>query len=132
MKQRNKYRALVLTILTVIMTECKSSDEILGITIVPMLTSEITTGDKHSLYGFTDKEWQAVQFAQQNWANLTADMAKGQGENLTTIAALLNIRDTKRAAFYAMTKNKFTHLIPTPGTTAEQLVLELKTESAKL
>ncbi len=132
MKQINKCRALSLAILTVIMPDCESSDEILGITIVPMLTSEITSSEKHSLYGLTDKELKAIQFAQLNWSNLTADMAKGQGENLSTIADFLSIPDTKKAAFYAAAKNKFTQFIPASDTTAEQLVVKLKTESAKL
>lgn len=132
MKQINKYRTLSLAILTIIMQDCKSSDEILGISIVPMLTSEITSSEKHSLYGLTDQELKAIQFARLNWSNLTADMAKGQGENLSAIADLLGIQDTKKTAFYAVSKNKFSQFIPASDTTAEQLVLKLKTESAKL
>jgi hypothetical protein len=132
MKQINKYRAWSLAILLVIIADCESSDDMMGISVVPVITSEVTSSEKHSLYGFTHKELKAIQFAQLNWSNLTADMARGQGENLTAIADLLSIHGTKKVAFYAVVKNKFSQFIPTADNTAEQLVLKLKIESAKL
>lgn len=132
MQPINKYRTLSLTILLVIMTDCKSSDDMIGISVLPLITSEVTSSEKHSLYGFTDKDLKAIQFAQLNWSNLTADMARGQGENLTALADLLSIHCAKKIAFYAMVKHKFSQFIPTADNTAEQLVLKLKMESAKL
>jgi len=131
MKKINKYNALVMVVFT-IGVDYASADDILDISIVPIITSEVTSSDKHSLYGFTDKELKAIQFVQLNWSNLTADMANGQGENLAAIADFLQVKPTHKPAFYTMSKVKFNLLLPSSKTTPEQLIESLKLEIRKL
>lgn len=94
--------------------------------------SEATTNvSKSSSYAKNDTE-QAVQFAKLNWMNLSANMAKGQGEHLAAFATLLKVDAAKRPAFYQMTQQKFTALLGSTETTPEQLVQNLQVEIAKL
>jgi len=131
MKKINKYNALVMVVFT-IRVNCASADDILAISVVPVITSEVTSSDKHSLYGFTDKELKAVQFVQLNWSNLTADMAKGQGENLAAIADFLQVKPAQKPVFYTLSKVKFSLLLPSSKTTPEQLIKNFKLEVGKL
>lgn len=141
MKLINKWRVLGMVILTMLMTDSNAamgSGGIIGMDftyVTSYPTSYTSILSKESNAQRSDihiPNKNVVEFAQLNWSNLTSDMAKGQGLYLSNIADLLEIPVAKRTAFYAMTKNKFTQLIPSPNTTPEQLVINLRIESAKL
>ena len=78
------------------------------------------------------KNRQAVEFARVNWMQLSANMANGQGEHLSTMADLLGVKPTQKSAFYRMAKNKFSQLFASVEITPEQLVNSLKVEVNKL
>lgn len=132
MKPISKRCVFGMALLTLFATNCESSGghgrNPFEFTVAPttFFPSEVTShhGGRH--------RYAALQFAQTNWSNLTADMAKGQGQYLVTMANLLEVPVAKKPAFYAMTKNKFPLLIPSSETTPTQLLSKLKTETAKL
>ncbi len=92
-------------------------------------TSRISSGDS-SYAGLQNQ--QAVEFAKVNWMQLSANMARGDGEHLKTMADLLGVKPAQRVAFFSMTKSKFNLLYPSIHTTPEQLVNSLKTQLAHL
>lgn len=130
MKSLNKLCLFSMATLTVFANTCESSGGFPVMTTNPshasFFPSEVSSrhGGHH--------HYAALEFAQINWSNLTADMAKGQGQYLVTMANLLEVPTAKKPAFYAMTKTKFPQLISSPATTPNQLVAKLKTETAKL
>lgn len=78
------------------------------------------------------KAQQAVEFAKVNWMQLSANMASGQGEYLSTMADLMGVKPAQKPAFYGITKSKFSQLFPSTETTPEQLVKGLKVEIGRL
>ncbi len=130
MKQLNKYRALSMAVLTVLATDCNSSGTghvTPGIitTFGPGLSTEETTKDFENSSKAEDAHNKLVNFIQTNWTNLTADMTRGQGTYLTTLADLLKIYPNDKASFYAMTKKKFAQLVPDAQTSPEQFLKNL-------
>lgn len=49
----------------------------------------------------------AYEFAQYNWQDLSQDMARGQGEHLSSLAALLNVRTDQLPAFFELAQEKY-------------------------
>jgi len=78
------------------------------------------------------KSQQAIDFAKINWMQLSANMAKGNGEHLQTLADLLGVQAAEKPAFYQMTKTKFSQLFSSTETTPEQLVHRLKIQVSQL
>jgi hypothetical protein len=50
-------------------------------------------------------------FASVNFDNLAQEMAQGQGEHLTSLAALMEIPPEQHGIFFAMAQEKYTALI---------------------
>lgn len=78
------------------------------------------------------KSQQAIEFAKVNWMQLSANMANGQGEHLSTMADLMGVKPAQKPAFYSMTKAKFSQLFTSIEITPEQLVSRLQVEVTKL
>jgi hypothetical protein len=70
----------------------------------------------------------ATEYIRINMARLRANMAVGQGEYLSNLAVLLDIHESKRPAFFQMTKTKFDVLFSSPKTPAEELLGKLYIE----
>lgn len=62
-------------------------------------------------------------FASTNWNNLVQDMARGEGEHLASLAALLKIPANQQSEFFALAQE--TYLTSTGGEAPEQVVASL-------
>ena len=62
-------------------------------------------------------------FASTNWDNLSQDMARGQGEHLTSLATLLKIQANRQFEFFELAQEK--HRTSTGSETPEQVVASL-------
>ena len=74
-------------------------------------TSNVTgTTSGHAWWnedGLLLPEHKAVAFAQYNEANLEQDLARGQGEYVTSLAALLGVPSDQQPAFHAKAQGAF-------------------------
>lgn len=50
-------------------------------------------------------------FAKSNWDNLSQDIARGQGEHLASLAALLRVPAERRPAFFAYAHDQYQQVI---------------------
>jgi Protein of unknown function (DUF3015) len=62
-------------------------------------------------------------FASTNWDNLVQDMAKGRGEHLTSLAALLKIPVNRQSEFFELAQEKYR--TPTGVEVPEQVIASL-------
>lgn len=70
-------------------------------------------------------EYRVNMFAGANIDGLARDMAVGGGENLETLAALMEVEEADQPAFYALTKRNFATLFPSDGVTAGDMLTNL-------
>ena len=128
--------SLVLAVLVAIITlpSCSTlTDSIAASTQTFTNTTESSSRVSSSQGGEKSAQAQkAVEFAKVNWMQLSANMAKGEGEHLSAMADLLGVKAAQKSAFYSMTKVKFSQLFPSNEVTPEQLVQRLKTEVSQL
>lgn len=131
MKAIQKCRSLSRLILIILVTDCKSDDNLFESTTAASVTT-VYYGTSSNKFYSAENKLKAVQFARINWPNLTADMANGQGEYLSTLADLMVVKPTQKPAFYRMAKNRFSQLLPSAEVTPEQLVIRLQVAIGKL
>lgn len=124
---QNRLNALLFFFLT----GCASDDNGFDLSTATTFSTVYFGTSSHKLYA-AENDLKIIQFVQLNASNLIVDMAKGQGSYLETLADLLAIKQSNKAAFYAMSKQQFIHLLPSPDTTPAQLVFNLKVQAAKL
>lgn len=96
-------------------------------TVVTDPSSGSSSGGSSST-SFMDRQQQISQFASVNLEQLRNDMAAGQGEYLGSLATLLDVDASQQAAFFAMTRDKFTALFPSDHTTASEMLTTLNRE----
>ena len=74
-------------------------------------TSNVTgTTSGHAWWnedGLLLPEHKAIAFAKYNEANLEQDLARGQGEYVTSVAALLGVPSDQQSAFHAKAQRAF-------------------------
>ncbi|MEK6805171.1 MAG: DUF3015 family protein [Pseudomonadota bacterium] len=76
-----------------------------------------------------------VRFASGNIDALSADMARGEGEALTTLATLYGVAEADRGAFYRLTQAHYGSIFVRADVTAGEVVTsvrELMAKDAKL
>jgi hypothetical protein len=76
--------------------------------------------------GSTDSDQRtahAYEFARYNWENLSQDMARGGGEHLASLAALLNVPIEDQPAFFELAQGA--HQTSTGAETPKQIVASL-------
>ncbi|MDH4082935.1 MAG: DUF3015 domain-containing protein [Nitrospira sp.] len=56
-------------------------------------------------------EHKTTMFASLNFEALSAEMAQGQGEHLTSLATLMGVPADRHAEFFAMTQERYTSLV---------------------
>lgn len=117
--------------LSTLVADYQSDDNLFESTTAVSVTTVYHGTSSHKIYS-ADNGLQAVQFAQIKWTNLTADMAKGQGEYLSAMANLLAVKPVQKPAFFKMTKAKFSQLFSSTEVTPEQLLKSLQTEVSQL
>ncbi len=71
--------------------------------------------------GVVRSNWKTAMFIDGNQKKLARDMAKGQGETLTSLAALIGIRDKDRDTFYRVAQEHFTTIFPSEGVSPDRV-----------
>jgi hypothetical protein len=64
-------------------------------------------------------------FASMNFDNLKQDMARGHGEYLASLGALLGVPEERQAGFYALTRDHYPVLIQSDRTTPGEMIAAL-------
>jgi hypothetical protein len=72
----------------------------------------------------------AQAFTSYNFARLREEMAVGGGEHLASLAALLNIPDSNRPAFFRFTKERFSAWFNSEQATPDEVLAKLTAEFA--
>jgi len=117
------FRALPMILLGLTMTACGTTESISDST---QNTTESTSGNTMFAPNGTMRQDQKVHvFASMNFDNLKQDMARGQGEYLASLGALLGIPEERQAAFYAWTRDHYPVLIRSDGTTPGEMIAAL-------
>lgn len=65
-------------------------------------------------------------FASANLDQLSADMAAGHGETLTALAALYNVADADRSAFYAKLQSSYGSIFARADVTSNEVVAAME------
>lgn len=65
---------------------------------------------------------EVAEFVDHNSESLARDMAVGQGESLTVLADLMNVKSEDKAHFFAVAKTNFAQIYANNATTADVLV----------
>ena len=73
----------------------------------------------------------AIQFASGNMDALSADMARGEGEALTTVAAIYGIELSDRETFYALTQSNYGAIFNSADVTSVEVVASVRELMAK-
>ncbi len=71
-------------------------------------------------------EAEVVRFASGNIDALSSEMARGEGEALTTLASLYGIAEADRGAFYKLTQAHYGSIFPRADVTAGQVVTSVR------
>jgi hypothetical protein len=90
----------------------------------------ITSGTSGcSASGIVQNDKQIDYFVEVNQDDLTREMAQGEGEKLSALAALHGCQTKEsQQAFSHWTQQSYDKILPSLSTTAPQIVLNLKTE----
>jgi hypothetical protein len=90
----------------------------------------ITSGTSGcSASGLVQNDKQIDYFVEVNQDDLTREMAQGEGEKLSTLAALHGCQSKEaQQTFSHWTQQSYEKIFPSVSTTAPQIVLNLKTE----
>jgi len=76
--------------------------------------------------GAVSSTWKTAMFIDGNKDKLAQDMSKGSGESLQSLAQLIGVKDTDKAAFYRVTKENFAQIFGSESASAEQIAVGLK------
>lgn len=90
-------------------------------------TFAITSGTSEcSEDGMVKSELKVLFFASVNFENLKQDMARGQGEYLASLAALLGVSEGQQPEFFAMTQENYASLFTSEQTAPSEMLTVLK------
>ena len=73
-------------------------------------------------------EYQKEIFVASNIDSLSVDMAQGEGEHLTTLAALMGVAEDDQAKFFELTQKSYSSIFSTPKTDANMMLSALSHE----
>ncbi|MDH4230061.1 MAG: DUF3015 domain-containing protein [Nitrospirota bacterium] len=69
-------------------------------------------------------------YAEVNFDQIKRDMARGEGEYLSTLASLVGVEEADRAAFYTLTRERYAALVGSAGITSTEFLNNLGRELA--
>lgn len=78
--------------------------------------------------GLVKKEERLNAFVAMNYENLKRDMARGEGEYVSTLSDLLGVPDDRRADFSAFTRDRYEVLVTGEGTSPLEMLAVLERE----
>jgi Protein of unknown function (DUF3015) len=76
--------------------------------------------------GMVKSNYKTAMFIDGNKDKLAQDMSKGNGETLVSLAKLIGVSDSDKAAFFRATKENFAQIYATETATADQVAANLK------
>jgi len=91
-------------------------------------TSSTTPGAFFTQDGLLKEDQKVNAFVAFNFENLKDEMARGQGEYLTSLGSLLGVPNNRQTEFLSWTRGKYPVLVPSEQTTPDQLVIALAQE----
>ncbi|MFM6930235.1 MAG: DUF3015 family protein [Bdellovibrio sp.] len=94
-------------------------------------TFGITSGTSNcSASSLVMNEKEIQYFAEANQTDLTREMAQGNGEKLSTLAALYGCNGNQKANFAKMTQSSYSKIVDHKNISATQMVQNLNTQVA--
>ena len=75
-----------------------------------------------------NNDQQKETFVASNINSLSVDMAQGEGEHLTTLAALMGVAEDDQAKFFELTQKSYSSIFSTPKTNANMMLSALNHE----
>lgn len=91
-------------------------------------TSSTTPGAFFTQDGTLKGDQKVNAFVASNFENLKDEMARGQGEYLTSLGSLLGVQKTRQTEFLALAREKYPVLVPSDQTTPDQMLVALARE----
>jgi len=92
-------------------------------------TFGITTGTSNcNPAGLVKLEMEREEFAEKNYPTLVKEMAKGEGENLDTLASLYGCSQDSHTAFGSLVQENFSSIVKDDSTTSQEMLTSLKSE----
>jgi hypothetical protein len=91
-------------------------------------TSSTTPGVYFTQDGILRADQKVDAFATFNCENLKDEMARGQGEYLTSLGTLLDVPEDRRAEFYTLMRERYPVLVPSDRTTPGEMIAALKSD----
>jgi Protein of unknown function (DUF3015) len=76
--------------------------------------------------GAVSSNWKTAMYIDGNKSKLAMDMSKGSGESLESLAQLIGVKDSDKAAFYRVTKENFAQIFSSEQVSADQIAVALK------
>ena len=76
--------------------------------------------------GMVKSNYKTAMFIDGNKDKLAQDMSKGNGETLVSLAKLIGVSDSDKAAFFRVTKENFAQIYATETASADQVAANLK------
>jgi hypothetical protein len=105
-----------------ILSACTVTD-----TIKDVLSST-TPGDWYTEDGLPKAEYKVKMFVAINLENLKADLARGQGEYLTSLSTLLNVPPQHTSQFFALAQGQYPALAHGDKTVTSETLIALSHE----
>ncbi len=90
--------------------------------------SSTTPGAWFTSEGLVKDEYKVTAFTTLNFQNLKEDMARGQGEYLTSLGTLIGVPADHQAEFFALTQAKYPFLVSSDRTTPGEMLAALSQE----
>ena len=90
--------------------------------------SSTTPGDWYTEDGLPKAEYKVKMFVAINLENLKADLARGQGEYLTSLSTLLNVPTQHTSQFFALAQRQYPALAHEDKTVTSETLIALSHE----
>jgi Protein of unknown function (DUF3015) len=123
MTSRGLVSALVLASAGLVMSACNTSKA--TVDTFAKFTSSTSPGEMFDADGYVKQSQKARLFTAVAFENLEQDIARGNGEYLTSLAVLLNIPAGQQAEFRTRAQSNYPLLFASDRRTAESLLATL-------
>jgi hypothetical protein len=90
--------------------------------------SSTTPGAWFTSEGLVKDQYKITAFTTLNFQNLKEDMARGQGEYLTSLGTLIGVPADYQAEFFALAQAKYPFLVSSDRTTPGEMLAALSRE----
>ena len=92
-------------------------------------TFGITSGTSNcNPAGLVKLEKEREEFVKNNYSTIVKEMAKGEGENLDTLASLYGCSQDSHAEFGSLAQDNFSNIVKSESTTSKEMLSSLNSE----